>query len=56
MEEAGESHKARWFRRRRLGKSAITDEEEERWEFTGDDGETREKGKFGIAEEDKLWQ
>jgi hypothetical protein len=30
IEESGDSHEARWFRRRRLGKSAITDEEEER--------------------------
>ena len=56
MEEAGQAHEPRWFRRKRLGKSAITDEEEERWEFNGEYWDARKEGNWGkIAEADALW-
>ena len=45
------------FRRKRLGKSAITDEEEERWEFNGEYWDARREGSWAdkIADADRLW-
>ena len=44
-------------RRKRLGKSAITDEEEERWEFNGEYWDARKEGRWAdkIADADRLW-
>ena len=46
-----------FFRRKRLGKSAITDEEEERWEFNGEYWDARKEARWAdkIAEADRLW-
>ena len=50
-------HDSLVLRRKRLGKSAITDEEEERWEFLGDYWDARKDGSWAdkIAEADRLW-